>query len=174
MKLRTPYTAFVTISAILAVAFLAAWIFIAYKSNAMKSDIAAISAQAENAAANDAYLISIKDALRDSKDELATIDGHFITKDGIPAFIDTVEARARSAGIKADLSSLDLDESGDPALPRPLTFHMGGSGSWNDIVGFLAAVEAMPYALRVDDVALGKGQDKEWSFNADLVIYVAD
>ncbi|HVT75168.1 MAG TPA: type 4a pilus biogenesis protein PilO [Candidatus Paceibacterota bacterium] len=174
MKLRTPSTALVIISAAVAVVFLAAWGFVAYKSYGMKADIASISANATSAAANDAYLISLKDALRDSKDELAEIDRRFITKDGIPAFIDSIEQSAQAYDVKADLSALDIDESGDASLPRPLTFHMTGSGGWKEVVSFLSAVESMPYALRIEDVSLGKGQGSEWSFNASVTAYVVN
>ena len=187
MKPRTPYTAFIAISAILAAALLAGWAWIAYEGRSMKADIASIAGKTESAAADYAYLLSLKVTLRDSKDDLAAIDSRFIGKDGIPAFIDMLEARARAANVAANLGSISLDDSGDPLLPRTLSMHMTGAGLWKDATAFISEVESLPYALQVGDIELSRAavdqtkaagkaapQGNVWNFNADLTAYVAN
>ncbi|HEU5114156.1 MAG TPA: hypothetical protein VFT82_00140 [Candidatus Paceibacterota bacterium] len=183
MKLKTPYTAYMTVAALLALVFLGAWAYIAYQSYGLRSEIADLSAKEESAVANDSYLLSIKDTLRDSKDDLSAIDSRFIAKDGIPGFIDMLEAKASAANVKADLGSINLDESGDPLMPRALSIHMGGSGAWKDCVAYISAVESLPYAIRVNDLQLSKsGGDPtksgkvsdSWDFSADVTLYIAN
>lgn len=153
--------------AILAIASMGAWIFIVYRSFSLKADIAILSVQADEVQARDARTQSLKVALRDSRASITLINNRFVTKDGAPAFIDLLEVRAREAGVKVELDSLNFDQT--------LRVHILGTGSWRNNVGYLSLLESLPYAIRVDNLSFSKigPQSTGWSMSLDLTVLVA-
>ena len=139
----------------------------------MKSDIALISAQAQESSTRAAYLLSLKGTLSDLKGNLAVINSRFVTNDGIPTVIDDIEARAANAGVKVDVGSVNLDDATDPTAPRALRLHVSGSGSWKNVMSFISTVESLPYTAQVSGLDMSVSA-RVWSFNTDLVIYVVN
>ncbi len=176
MKLRTPYRSLMTVSAILTAVLFVAWALLIHGSYALRNDIASISAKAESVSAREAYLVSLQNALKDSGDDLALIDGRFITKDGIPTFTDMLDAKALAAGVKADIGSLNLDETGDARTPHALAIHMTGSGAWKNVASFISTVESLPYAIRIDgaSLAVADARSGSWNFSIDASVSVVN
>jgi len=177
MKLKSPYNSLLAFSIILSVAFLSAWAILVYKSYAMKGDIAKISQAADDIAAKDANLLSQKTMLRDLKDDVALVDGMFLSKDGIPPFIDMLDSKAQAFGIKADIGSINLEE-GDAEHLGTLKLHIKGQGSWQDSVKFISLLESLPYALQMDALSIARGEAKAgdkgsvWSWDTDMSVKV--
>ncbi len=167
MNIKSSYFSFTLVAAVLALASLGAWGFLIYQSAGLKAKLASISASAESAAAKEARSLGIKAALRDSRESVAAVDARFVAKDGIPEFIDGLEAKARAAGVKADVSSINLDESGDPAALKSLRLHIAGQGDWKSIVSYVASLEALPFASKVEGVSISKANGS-WGFSLDL------
>lgn len=179
MKNRSPYISFAVISAILVVFFGLAWVFLIHKSYSMKADIASVLNTSNKVASRNAYLNSLKTTLEDSKSDLQVIDGRFVTKDGIPALIDSIDAMALSSGVAATIGSINLEDKSDSNL-RTLHIHITGSGSWKGDIGFISNIENLPYAARVENLSLSaqKGATESasnlWSFSTDATIYVTN
>jgi Tfp pilus assembly protein PilO len=177
MKLKTPYTFFVAILLVIVLGLFGAWCFFVYRSSALRGEIAALQSASDEVSAKESKLISLKNVMRDSKDDIDLISSRFIAKDDIPKFIDMLETDAQGANVKADLSSINL-EDGEPSAIRALKVHVSGSGSWKDSVGFIALIESLPYALSVDSLSLsktgdsGKNKSDTWNWNADITASV--
>ncbi len=154
------------VAVIFSLACIAAWGFLLYKSFSLRGDIAAISTQADSAQARDAKTLSLKSALRESRDSVAVINGRFVTKDGIPAFIDLLEAKGDEVGVQVSLDSINLDQN--------LHIHVVGSGSWKAAVSYVSVLESLPYSIAIDNLALSKidGSGGRWNIGLDLAVLV--
>jgi hypothetical protein len=151
---------------ILSFGCIGAWSFILYTSFSLKGKIASISSQADSAQARDAHTLSLKSALRESRDSVTLINSRFITKDGIPAFIDLLEVKADALGLTVNLDSINLDQN--------LHIHITGSGSWKSAVSYVSTLEALPYAVSLDNLMLSKidGSGTRWNIGLDLTTLV--
>jgi Tfp pilus assembly protein PilO len=168
----------VIILGILVVALLGAWIFFGYKASSYKKEIALLATEAKNKSALDAYLSSVRNALRDSKSDLAIIKSQFITKDEIPEFINLLESKASKSGVRADFSSININT--DETSREVLKIKITGTGDWNNVTDFISTLDSLPYASHIGSINLNKisgaPQDKTialtWGFSMELSQYL--
>jgi hypothetical protein len=177
MRLRTHYNSFTIIAALLTVVFFTAWGVLIYRGYSIKAEIAATAGATENAQAKSARLLSLKNTVRDLKDDIEVIEDRFIAKDGIPAFIDMLDTQAEKAGVKININSINLDEN-DPLL-QTLKIHMTGSGSWEGAVRLIDILEKLPYALEIKNLSFQKSNEDDknagmWNWNANIEVKVAN
>ncbi len=177
--MKSHQTSYITvlILSFLALALLAAWIFLGYKAVEFKKDIAVMANDARNKLALDTYLSSVRTALRDSKSDLAIINTRFIDKDGIPEYIDTLEAYATSTGVRADFTiNLDSNENSREVLRVKIS----GAGEWEGITDFVSTLDSLPYASRIKSMSVSRNpasKDPEstvvpWSFSLELAQFL--
>lgn len=160
----------ISVLGLLVLTALALWIFIGAKSHSFKAEAMAIETDLATKTTQDAYLGSVRNALRGSKAELAAIEGRFIGKDDIPEFINMLESRASSTGVLADFGSISVvpTESGSGMLK----IHMTGSGSWSEVTSFIARLESLPYASKIESATFSN-LDKRWSFGLDFIQHLS-
>lgn len=173
MKARTTtFIPIVLLSCALAAA-LFSWGYITYKSHALRKEAALIQTEAKLGATRGSYFLSIKNVLRDSRKEIAAIEGRFVQKEKVPEFVSLLESMAERSAVKIDFGSLNLDDA------TKLRIRMTGSGSWIDVASFIRDLEALPYAARIESVQIAKAPSQEgkpnagWNFNLELVEQIA-
>lgn len=162
-------------------AIMGVWGFLIYKTGKTSSEISLIGTEARNKNSESSYISAVRNTMRDSKEELAKIDGRFVSEDSVPEFINVLEDRAAQTGIRADLGSINVEPARDD-VPYPLLrVKMAGSGRWEKIVGFISTLDALPYVTRIENVTFIKASDNgsksattTWSFNLDLVQYIKE
>jgi Tfp pilus assembly protein PilO len=159
---------------------LSAWVFLVYKSMELRKEIASLGTEARDKSSESAYLSSIRNTLRDSKEELAVIDGRFISKDSVPELINSLENKAAAERVNANFGSINV-ESPEEAHPT-LRIKMTGSGTWERALSFITLLDSLPYVSRIENLNLtkggGDGQGRSatttWNFNMDIVQYLTN
>ncbi len=162
-------------------ALLGVWVFLIYKTSALSNEITLIAAEARNRNSQSTYASAIRNTLRDSKDDLATIDNRFVNEDNVPEFINVLEDKAAQIGVKTNFGSINVEPArGDSPYPQ-LRVKMTGSGVWEKVVGFVSTLDALPYVARIENVnfiKVGSNDEKNatttWSFNVELVQYIKE
>jgi hypothetical protein len=161
----------VILLSLFSLAALAAWIFVVEQSFSHKSEVTIIEREAKQKSEESSYLISIKSALREAKDDIDLIRARFIDKDAIPDYISLLEGKAAASDIQVDFGAIDVDD-------KSLSIRMSGSGTWGDVVDFISVVDSMPYVSRIDGLNLNKSNGQStttaaiWNFNLHLVQYL--
>jgi hypothetical protein len=162
-----------TIFIVISIALLGGWIFLAYKSRSYRNELSTIEAEARNKSSENSYLISVKSVLRDSKEDIDVINSRFLHKDSLPEYINLLEGKVAEAGIKADFGSINADQ-------KTFSVRMTGSGSWEKVIDFIAVIDSLPYASKIDNIGIqmnGGSQDANaaqvWNFTLSLTQYLS-
>jgi len=151
---------------------LSLWVFLALTSNNLKTETVAIQSEITTKTADSSYYSSVRTALKNSKKNIASIDGTFITKDDVPRFIDLLESKASGVGIKADFGSIDI--TGATETSSVLRVRITATGAWLNLVSFVNTLESLPYALRVENLSFSKTDNKgsAWNMSLELTQYI--
>jgi len=132
------------------------WVFIIIESYSYRSEIIRISDEIKSATDRDSYLSSIRNVLRGTEGDVSAIESRFIGEDDVPGFIEFLERRARDIGIKAELTGINLDPVVKNSIFRVLHVRINASGSWQEAISLINALDMMPYAMNIDHVSLSK------------------
>jgi len=171
MERRSTQLVLVSLAALVAVVCAAAWGFLIHKSSQYRADMAVVAQEIADASIKNSRHASIRASLKDVRGSIDEISANFIQESQIPDFISGLEKSAGDYGIELDISSINLGGTPEDLVPRSLSLRLNGRGTWRDSVAFIASLDAMPYALDVDDVSLNAGEG-EWRFVVDVVQYV--
>jgi Tfp pilus assembly protein PilO len=106
------------------------------------------------------------------------IDSLFIEKTKIVEFIETLEKIAQENKVTVTITGVDQQQGTKEDLLEygTLCMFVSASGEFNDISGFLNAVENLPYAIFVTNTKLIKNvevansTEKLWSINFSLEV----
>jgi Tfp pilus assembly protein PilO len=158
-----------------ALVLLGAWIFIIYKSYSYKSQIATVSQELKTKSSENVYLTSLKTTLREAKSEAESIDKRFVSEEEIPSFITMLEDEASDLGVKVNFGSINLEEG--EILDGKLKLQISGSGTWENVMGFIVTLDSLPYASTIEEMrvynpsAMSETGEitSEWKFNVNLV-----
>jgi Tfp pilus assembly protein PilO len=177
MKIKTN-TVLIAVALAVLLALLGALGFIVYQSYAYKADIAAMQSAARDASALAARQAALERNLKGSKADLDAVDARFVREGEVSDFVDMLEKTADAQGVNANIGSLSLEPNARDGGIKALTLRVDGTGTWNQVLGFMAALESMPYALRVNVASLQKvlgdgAPGGVWRFAADLRQYVS-
>lgn len=170
MKLSKTYIITLSILGILTLSALSLWIFIMMKTSSLKAESLAVESDIITKTSEGSYFNSIRNVLKGSKQDLEIIDSRFITKDSVPQFIGLLETKSAQAGIKSDFSSIDIGAEG------LLRIRITGTGTWSNIIEFIATLESLPYASKIESVSFSKPDVKEsiWSFGLDFTENISE
>lgn len=167
-----------TITLISTSVLLSVWAFLIYKSVSTRSHIVTIEAEAREKSSESTYSNSVRNILRDSKENLEAIDARFVPEESVPEFITMLESQAETSKVRVNLSGIDVT----PTSPHAqLQVKVNGFGEWKNVVSFVTALDSMPYASRINNVNFtkqGVGNNAEatttWAFNLDFVQYLKE
>ena len=174
--MKSSYSLWSWVLAALSLALLGAWGFLAYQGFALRDEAAtAASAEAERTD-RAAYLSTVKGALRQSEADLAAIDARFVDRDDVPGYIADVEALANRADVLVTMGSIDLEAPSDAPIGT-LRLSVVATGSWSQVIGFVAGLESMPYAASIESLSFARRTGEKgtsWVADIDLVTQVAN
>lgn len=162
--------------AALSLALLGAWGFLAYEGFKLREAAAVATAAEAERSERAAYLSTVKGALRQSEADLAAIDARFVDRDDVPGYITEIEAEADRAGVAVSMGAIDLETPSDAPVGA-LRLGLSVSGSWQQVIGFVAHLESMPYASSVTSLSLSKRVSENgtsWSAAIDMLTQVAN
>lgn len=171
MKFKSSFSTRTYLFGTLALLLFVFWIGIIYKSFVMRTEIQTLVQKEEQVLTKEMYTASVKKALRDSKQEIDSIEKRFIDKDSIPQFIDMLEGRIDQSGSNITVGSINFEPGADRSVPGIFRAHITGAGTWREMITFINTLESLPYALSITSLTLSK--TSAWTLNADIVQYVS-
>lgn len=186
MKFRANTILLYIVSALL-VALIGFLVFLVYQSYAYKDQIAVLISETAVAAHRRTSLSSLEAAVADAQPSAALIHSRFIEEEAVPDFISSLERLGVERSTPINIISVDLDKVDPKAVKkgekpglRALRMRLDGVGSWQQNMGFIAALETLPSAISVQGVSLAKSAppegepQKTWRFTLDIIQYVAN
>ncbi|MFA7216575.1 MAG: hypothetical protein WC095_01160 [Candidatus Paceibacterota bacterium] len=112
-----------------------------------------------------------------NKTEIDLIKNSVVSKNGNVEFIETMESLAKNNNLSIEIQSLSFEP--DPTLNKDemVFFKIKAltKGSWINIYTFLSQIEALPFSIRVDNMAAvssssdsQNGIKSEWQMTLDI------
>lgn len=122
--------------------------------------LAALEGELAHAAQKESVLKSVKTIVVDTAPDRATLEGHFIGKEGIVGFLELVEEAGRRAGVKTEVTSVSLDRSAEQSVSSEhLRISVKGDGSFTGVFALLIMLEELPFGVRVQNVNIAERTD---------------
>ena len=115
-------------------------------------------------------MISMDKIVEKASPEISLIDNSIVAKDGDVAFIEGLEATARSNGLSIDIESLSFEDSPLLASSSMTTLKVRANtkGSWSGTYKFLAEIESLSFRVKINNFAFVNSSD-ETVFNRKKV-----
>ncbi len=184
-------TYFIYILATILVALIGLLSFVVYKSYTYKALTASLVSEAALSAHRRTSLSSVKASLVAAKSDVASIEARFINESDVPNFISSIERLGSEVMTSMSIISVDLDKievkipkktDTKPAPPanRNLRMRIDGTGSWQEVVRFIAALESRPSAISIQSMSLAKTvppaetPQATWRINLDITQFVSN
>lgn len=136
---------------------------IAAKSAAVANLESRITAKNETAS----RIASARAALAEIAGDESIVQSYFVSKTGVVAFIDALEALGKTQ--KAAVSVLSVSMGGAPAQPT-LVLALTVTGTFDAVMRTVGEIEYAPYDLSVSALSLGHAAPNSW--HADLKLLV--
>jgi hypothetical protein len=99
-------------------------------------------------------------------DELM-VQRYFVPETGVVSFINDLEKRAHAQSSAMSVLSVSVDDS---TRQKSLVLSLLVSGSFDDVMRTVGAIEYAPYDLSILKISLVKNEKKVWGANLDLIV----
>jgi hypothetical protein len=134
-----------------------AYSFIYFKIQQNSKHFAELSDEIDLLEAKKKNLKSVKNDIFETTALRDEIDNHFIPKDGVVNFLNSIQALGAKTNLKLEVGSVSVE----PLSPVSEIFEnvnvkMNFSGKWPNVYRFLAVTELMPFKVTVDEAGLDK------------------
>lgn len=139
--------------------------FFLYLIVSRDKEVNTLALEARELIKKDEQLSSVRIALRESSDTLEKIDDVFINEDEISSFIDSLETLASDYGVSISIGSISVEAIPNISVSKQLRIRISSSGSWRNLVSFMAQLETLPKAVVVQKFALNKDTSSTESKN---------
>jgi Tfp pilus assembly protein PilO len=114
----------------------------------------------EAAAKRDDYLMSVRQAVQNSNNDIEKVNDSILGKGDDADFIDLLENTARFDGLEISIDSLNIDDTFlNSADLTTLDVDATVDGGWSDMYVFLNQVESLPFVSRVEKFGLISSSD---------------
>lgn len=187
-------TYLIYIIALILIALITVLSFIVYKSYEYKAQTASLVAETALLGHQRTSISSIRAALVSAQSAVATIESRFIKETDVPDFISSIERLGVDNSVSINIVSVDLDKievkvpkksepkPTTPVVPPPrnLRMRIDGTGSWQQVIRFISALESRQSALTVQSMSLAKTvppaerPQETWRFSADITQFVSN
>ena len=140
---------------IVAIGAVCSYIFLILRIRSKVGELSALEAQAqgEQVYASDNH--ALNELVADTASDINSLSTHFLSSDGTVAFIESVEASAKSKGLNVVVSSITSSDAGTEGFSL-VNVTLSTSGSWSATYAFLKSLENMPYQINVTSVSLNQ------------------
>lgn len=164
MKSPATHFVFALIIAILASRLFGIWY-------ATISNMSAAAAQVQNqiAGANENVqrIASARAALTEIAGDEASVRSHFVSEEGVVAFVNDLEARGHAQGVTVSVRSVSKDTvSSGPVLLVALSLE----GTFDAVMRTIGAIEYAPYAVSVSALSVEQGAADAWHADLNLTV----
>lgn len=170
MKTTSIFSIKLIIYGLVSAGLLAAWVFTAYQSRSFFNEVKVIETESKSKSSERSYLLTVKNILRDSSTELASINARFINGEQVPEFITALENEIGATGVKGDFQSITFEG-------KNLVANLIGTGSWNQVIDLIATLDKLPYAMSIRNLKLSKmsgTEDDMWKFGMEINEYIIE
>lgn len=159
LKNKMNSTARITMLGLLTLVFLAGAAFEVRLISKTKIEVSSLIAEAGSLSGNSGTAQSIRSIQKESKDDIATLEGTVITRSGLASFIGLIEQAGKEAGLSVSISSVKT-EAGSSASTTPETVRIVAdtTGTWAANLAFIRQVGKLPYKISIDSTSLKLGE----------------
>lgn len=125
----------------------------------IQQDMSVLLSQVETDLKRDETFRSIELILKDSQEDLATLESYFVSENGVVGFIESLETLAAENAIKVTIDFLGVEDS-DGSLPpekdikETLRLRLTTEGGWAGTMQFLGLLETVPTKINLDRASL--------------------
>ena len=118
--------------------------------------------------------LSVKNLVRNIKDERKELDGYFVSDESIVAFLGAVEGLGIKTGAIVEINTVDVEEiDEEDSISELLRVSIDVRGNWSSVFHVLSLLEAMPLPISVKDVQLSvrEGEEEQiWNGSYEVVV----
>ena len=118
--------------------------------------------QVDTLSARDALVRSQQIFLENAAAELATLNAYVADDTEVVALIETIEDTARAEGVSMSISSVNTTEESGWGFHEGITINFSSSGTFGDMVRFVAALEALHRASVLKGASLEVSSGGTW------------
>ena len=162
MQNRTSTKKILIIASVLTVALISVYILVFLSVKAHTENASLLEEKVQLEQKRETVIRSIQNIVSNTGSDIGKLDSFFVGPDGVPGFIDSIEALARAHNLAASVGSVGIDSKADPASPKNkssspaiteiLKLSLGTTGSWNNTFQFLSALESLPLKIKITSV----------------------
>lgn len=154
--------------------------FLYFKILSYQRDLAELQTEEASSFIEERLNRSLGALVRETAEERSVIDRHFVSPEGVVAFIEEVENLGRKAGATIEVRGVEVaaEASGSDVIEN-LILTLSGGGSYEKAARLASLLENIPYVSRVAKFSLerreGAGKSPQWDVHLTLrVIKLAD
>lgn len=149
--------------------------FLYFKILSYQKDLAELQTEAVSSFMEERLNSSLGALVRETAEERSVIDRHFVSPEGVVAFIEEVEGLGRKSGATLEVRGVEVaaPASGSDVIEN-LILTLSGGGSYERTARFASLVESIPYVSRVTKFSLERreGTTKSPQWDAQLTLEV--
>lgn len=143
----TKHTLIFTI--ILTIAAIAFYVLFFGNIKEKNENISLIKNEVNIAVQKEINLRSVKDLIKETKEDRLKLDTYFIADDKVVDFIENLEQLSKYAGVDIEVVSVDVSQDVKKNMSESLDLDFKVSGKWRDIFHLLTLIENMPLKIKI-------------------------
>lgn len=121
----------------------------------------------------DALVRSQQALLENTAEERAVLEAYVAGSDDVVEAIELVEDTAQRARVSLAVSTVTTVEHPGWEYHEELEIHFSASGSFREMMNFIAALEAVPHSSLITSASLEASREDEW-FGAFTMMFVKE
>lgn len=167
MKNLTPVIAALALSVII----VGGYVFLIFEVNTYVDRISVALQGSESLTQRDAQARSIEAFLNDTAELRASVDQFVVKNENVVSVIELLEDNARRENVSLSISSVSVSDVSGWDHHQRIDVSFSIDGTFANTTDFIATLEALPFAVRVENGTLGVSGGSSWfgSFMATFV-----
>ena len=155
---------------VLLVGALYAWLFTEIRDT--NTAISSVVNQLDLQVKKDRRLNSIKALIEELGNEIAALDGRFVSHDGVVAFLEELEGLGSFSGASVDVNSVSLQARPGNTPDELLKIEFVSRGRWSSVVQLVSLLETLPFSITFERVQLERvpTQGGLWQANVSFMV----
>lgn len=108
-------------------------------------------------------LSSVRALVKETEGLRGTLDGYFLTDATVPEFLALIESFAVASTTRVEIRDVAVDAGTNKSSAfERIRFSVFATGGFSDVVHVVELVEALPYDVSIEELALDEAGDGQW------------
>lgn len=136
----------------------------------MQENLATLAAQGTQAQAIEDTTRASESALANLESERQTFSAYVASDTDFVSVINLIEAAGRREKAAVTIGSVAVVDGAGGAYSDLVAVSLSAEGSFADVAAFLASLETLPFASRVENISMQASADKSWFATVKLSV----